>query len=626
MEEIDQDEGRIPEGHRPRYWIEKTKTDERVNGENGEYSLGRGLLSRKITEGVKGKDISKSMRAVRRGDIILHFADDTIQKVSVADSEAENVEWPKGSKHAGKPGFCIRLRDCVDVDPPLRREEFLGEPKYKNRLLALLKSPHNLFYDKNLHLNLVGSAYLTEAPEELVAILRDAYQSATGKELPYTTGEYKEKPFMPPSNDESLPSKNLILYGPPGTGKTYKLRNEYMKRFTDESPKLTPEERAAELVRDLAWWEVIAMALLDSKDQRSTVSQILEHPLVCARQNQSSNRTPRAMLWRALQAHTKADCPNVRYASRNEPLIFWKDDTFTWSVDAKLVHIEVPALAERLEQYRNPATDSRTPSLRYAFTTFHQSFSYEDFIEGIKPQLDNQDDTQLAYEIRDGVFKEIVKEAKMNSSKDYALFIDEINRGNVAAIFGELITLIEEDKRLEKPNELKAILPYSREEFGVPQNLYIIGTMNTADRSVEALDTALRRRFTFIEMRPDRNQILQPIDLQVDLKRIFDLINARIEQLLDRDHCIGHAYFMDVKDLSSLRSVFANRILPLLQEYFYGNPAKIGMVLGDRFVTRTPSQTFATGQWGADDLDQKEVYAFADVTLLTEKDFESIYA
>jgi Cdc6-like AAA superfamily ATPase len=437
----------------------------------------------------------------------------------------------------------------------------------------------------------------------------------------------EEEPPMPPPNQPILPSKNIILYGPPGTGKTYKLRNHYMELFTDRTAALTTEERAAELVRNLSWWEVVAVALLDAKDQRSTVTQILEHPLVDARWRQSANRTPRAMVWAALQTHTKADCPNVKYASRIEPLIFWKDDTSTWSIDVKLASTEMPALQNKLNAYRNPTTEGDTLAHRYKFTTFHQSFSYEDFIEGIKPQMDSQDGDQLAYEIRDGVFKELVREAKINPSKSYALFIDEINRGNVASIFGELITLIEDDKRLGTINELMAVLPYSREEFSIPQNLYIIGTMNTADRSVEALDTALRRRFTFMEMRPDRSLVPEPAGMAVDLKRLFDVINARIEQLLDHDHCIGHAYFMGMKDINDLRLVFANKIIPLLREYFYGNPAKVGMVLGERFVTRKTGKTaFASGAWGADELDEKEVYAFADVTKLKEEDFASIYA
>jgi hypothetical protein len=415
---------------------------------------------------------------------------------------------------------------------------------------------------------------------------------------------------------------NIILYGPPGTGKTYRLRNEYMERFTDRQAVLSPEEQASALVKDLAWWEVIALALLDTKEHKTSVAQILEHPLVQARLKLSANKNPRAMLWASLQSHTKKDCPTVNYATRIDPLLFSKDEDSLWSVDAKLAEVEVPELSETLQQFRDPAT--QVPEVcRYKFTTFHQSFSYEDFVEGIKPQSDGG---QLSYEVRDGIFKKACREAAANPDKPYALFIDEINRGNVASILGELITLIEDDKRVGAENALTPELPYSRQPFGVPKNLHIIGTMNTADRSVEALDTALRRRFTFIEMRPDPSCIEQPASLTVDLRKILIAMNARIEQLLDHDHCIGHAYFMSVKDLAGLRSVFANRIMPLLREYFYGSPAKVGMVLGEAFIRRQSSKTpFAPGSWGAGELDEKEVYTFADVRQLTEADFQTIY-
>ena len=424
---------------------------------------------------------------------------------------------------------------------------------------------------------------------------------------------------------KALSSRNIILYGPPGTGKTYQLRNHYMQMFTERQTILSAEERASALAKDLAWWEVIALALIDAKDNKAPVAVILEHPLVRARLKLSLSKNPRAIIWSSLQTHTKADCPTVKYTSRIEPLLFSKDENSIWSVDASLAMTEIPTLLEKLEDFRNPPPQTEREVRRYEFTTFHQSFSYEDFIEGIKPQVETTEGETLGYAIQDGVFKKIALEAAANPDRDYALFIDEINRGNVASIFGELITLIEEDKRLKAANELRAILPYSREEFGVPANLYLIGTMNTADRSVEALDTALRRRFTFLELRPNRELIPQPADLALDLRRLFDVINGRIEQLLDHDHCIGHAYFMEIKDLSDLQRIFANKIIPLLREYFYGHPAKVGMVLGDRFVSRKANPIpFAPG-WGADELDEKEVIQFADVSKLTAEDFESIY-
>lgn len=364
------------------------------------------------------------------------------------------------------------------------------------------------------------------------------------------------------------------------------------------------------------------------------------------------------------------------------------------------------------------------PEGQIVFTTFHQSMSYEDFIEGIKPKLNDDIDDQsedvagassdIEYEVKDGIFKSIVKlankstkntvsfesiwdkyleyltnfngekifssisselkldslepngnsinvrfkkswnpdepegtrafivsknmierlfDAKVDGSDEnkkgrtdvsklvgkgrathiysvykdfysfaiengaftvgerlnYVIIIDEINRGNVSSIFGELITLIEKDKRKGEENELSVVLPYSRDKFSIPTNLYIIGTMNTADRSVEALDTALRRRFAFEEMLPesqtlaDKGEDGQGNISGIHLPTLLTKINERIEALVDRDHTIGHAFFIANKNLDDLRNTFANKIIPLLQEYFYGNYEKMMMVIGKTF-------------------------------------------
>lgn len=235
------------------------------------------------------------------------------------------------------------------------------------------------------------------------------------------------------------------------------------------------------------------------------------------------------------------------------------------------------------------------------FVTFHQSMSYEDFIEGIKPEPTK--DGKITYAVKNGIFKELCAKAENDKSQNYVMIIDEINRGNVANIFGELISLIEDDKRLGASEELRAELPYSHTAFSVPKNVYIIGTMNTADRSVEALDSALRRRFTFKGMMPKAELVPE----ENNVRNIFEIINQRVEVLKDREHQIGHSYFMGVKNNEDLKAVFYDKIIPLLQEYFYGDYEKIQLVLGEGFVKKeSESVKFAGDKNG--DFDVSEVY------------------
>lgn len=215
--------------------------------------------------------------------------------------------------------------------------------------------------------------------------------------------------------------------------------------------------------------------------------------------------------------------------------------------------------------------------------------------------------------------------------KNFVIVIDEINRGNVSQIFGELITLIEEDKRESKPEALKITLPYSKEKFSVPSNLYIIGTMNTADRSVEALDTALRRRFSFEEMPPKydlegfENEIIQGITRT----NLLTTINLRLEKLLDKDHLIGHSFFICKEGetpLEKIKDTFYKNIFPLLQEYFYGDYGKIGLILGKGFVRKkesTENSIFADFEDYDSNFDDRIVYEIIDYRKDTKDTFEN---
>ncbi len=256
----------------------------------------------------------------------------------------------------------------------------------------------------------------------------------------------------------------------------------------------------------------------------------------------------------------------------------------TWSTVNRALEILDPGFYEA-NQSKRGVLKQRFNELqkegRIGFVTFHQSFSYEDFVEGLRASTKKG---KIRYQIEDGLFKRMCDSARKHPDEPQVLIVDEINRGNIANILGELITLIEPSKRAGAEDEITVNLPYSKALFSVPDNLYIIGTMNTADRSLTHLDTALRRRFEFEAMLPD-TEPLQGIEIDgINISKMLKVINSRIELLLDRERTLGHSFFLPLKenpDLGTLKRIFKNSILPLLEEYCFEDWSRIRKVLGD---------------------------------------------
>ncbi|MGO4820578.1 MULTISPECIES: AAA family ATPase [unclassified Flavobacterium] len=483
------------------------------------------------------------------------------------------------------------------------------EKKVDDNILNLRGDQNLSFVLENKIVNILEKGYLEDGKrigqggfnylhknETVIKILNEALNLNPNQKDEITRlKEWFMKETLP--NESNVNNTNLIniplnqiLYGPPGTGKTFELQNTLFDNFTIRETALTREQYLESVVADLTWWQVISIAVLDLG--KTKVNDIVNHEFIKIKEKLSSSKTVRPTIWGLLQSHTVLECPFVNVSNRSEPLYFSKSEDSKWTIDEKLLDDYYPEAKNILAISNNYKPSNDTLIKNYDFVTFHQSFSYEDFVEGIKPKLDDGE-TEVAFEIKDGIFKKLCIKAEADPKNKYAIFIDEINRGNVSAIFGELITLIEDDKRLGSANELKVKLPYSKRELGVPSNLYIIGTMNTADRSVEALDTALRRRFSFTEIMPNP-ALLEEIQFSsFNLSEALKTINERIEVLLDRDHTIGHSYFLKVNsgDTERLKSVFKNNIFPLLQEYFYHDYEKIALILGEGFVRVKENQT-----------------------------------
>lgn len=391
---------------------------------------------------------------------------------------------------------------------------------------------------------------------------------------------------------------NLILYGPPGTGKTHWLRGKLVE-YTDTGTDVDEETWLQDALGQFGWRCAIAAALADI-GRPASPNEIRDHRWLQAkmRHRSVSPATVMSMMRGYLFDHSPEPAAGGKYRVQRSPCIFTRRDSGAWELLPDWADQD-DGSAELLKRLNAGPRAASGEIHRYKLVTFHPSFSYEDFIRGIRP-VSTGEDGVTQFRLVDGKFKQICDEARANPGNRYAIFIDEINRANIAKVFGELITLIEVDKRAVYDTEGRLVggmavnLPggdsadTSEPPFGVPSNLDIYGTMNTADRSIALLDVALRRRFQFRELEPDYGTLTANVGA-VDRGRLLRRINDRLEYLLDRDHRIGHGYLYHVRTLDDLRRVFAEQIIPLLQEYFFDDFARVAMVLstdGPAFLAR----------------------------------------
>ena len=521
--------------------------------------------------------------------------------------------------------FTVGQRYCFNLfaSEPKGKYGVISKDKLLSESVSFDGTPPQPFYSHFNEFNPTNE----EKKSIFEAINSELHRTKKSSFRKYNNSDFENYVLTPPKKMNI--SLNTILYGPPGTGKTYVLKNYYVPMFMSAENSITKDEFLKDVIQNCSWWQVIALAVIELG--KTKVAGIFNHELVQIKARFSNSTTVAPTIWGTLQSHTIEECENVNVQRRMPPFIFNKTKNSEWEILLSEVEEQAPELLELKSKIKSFSKAPKVKIERFEFLTFHQSYSYEDFIEGIKPELS---DSEVAYKIEEGVFLKMCNRARNDSSNDYAIFIDEINRGNISSIFGELITLIEDDKREGRSNQIKATLPYSKTSFSVPGNLYIIGTMNTADRSVEALDTALRRRFSFIEMNPEPEKLNLP-EFKcngIDLEKLLKAINGRIEKLLDKEYRIGHSYFMTIQDrenpLEELRSIFQNKILPLLQEYFYGDWGKIMLVVGKEFVYKKVETIKFLSNDLADDYEEyneKPIYCFVDSKNWTIDSFKTVY-
>lgn len=712
-------------------WVEKSIVAKRIDRISGDLMLGKALWS--PTKDKRGADIYNSMRMVKEGDLVLHLVDNkAITGISVAESSFKEGRGAKGSDWEG-PAYIVPLRNYVEINPPLDRKILLGETN--RSILDEIRAKNKVFYNSQLSLN--QGAYLTEAPTKLVSLIAKLYHSEFNKEIPLLKDSFNALKFN---------KTNYWIFQP---GKDAKKWNDFFNKeimaisysFDEDMSRFSDKDtfddyydnitgRTGKMNTKLALWEISkSINIGDVIIVKHGLTKLLGYGVISSDYiyNKNANyKHQRKVDWqlrgewdldhemnrKSLTDITdyKSDLPKYEYYWQRLMDNFQKTDMKyplntilygppgtgkTYNTVLKSAEIienrKIDSYDEALQIFKDNLHD------QIEFITFHQNYSYEDFIQGLRPETDNK--SSLVFDKKDGIFKTIADKAFENlklasiSSKDlsneikfgkalesfcdkildeednfkindtayifeveddafrytgerwsnhsnglrmkfsdlkefyrnnvqsrkdvkkltgisglanqhatyyflvyseilkllpsqvetlnvvkrknYVIIIDEINRANISRVFGELITLIEPDKRSDGKIPMQAKLP-SGDIFQVPSNLYIIGTMNTADKSIALLDIALRRRFEFEPMYPKYSED----GLDVRDENVLRSINDSIISDKGHDFQIGHSYFMDSsEDPYDLQRRMNVKVIPLLLEYFMNDTKTVSQII-----------------------------------------------
>ena len=425
------------------------------------------------------------------------------------------------------------------------------------------------------------------------------------------------------STSTNINSTNIIYTGVAGTGKTYRLL-QIAKQYTHYLPTTDRNELLSQLLYELSWRDVVCLIFLDFRTQHKDlvkVPEVVNHEFFIAKAAQNEREKNLSnTAWSVLQMHSPATSKTVTYKNRAGQAYFDKDESGAWHLLPESISLLV-GLSQQLAEFRQALQENQAvQKQRYSMVSFHQAYGYEEFVEGIRPVMSvNEQDgqgaqtnfqtnhqanrqnshqessNQMRYAIQDGAFLKLCKRAANDPEQRYAMLIDEINRANVSRVFGELLSLIEPDKRSGQANAMQVNLAYSGRTFSVPANVDIYATMNTQDHSLAPLDMALRRRFRFIDC-PPQPALLPVISISnnsskgleddksvetIDLAKLLSGLNRRIIQTLGQEAQLGHAFLFSVNNLAQLQTILVEQIIPQLAQATGGQVALLQHLFND---------------------------------------------